>query len=353
MNVQTGRHAPMAAQPRGSQQAIMVLLVDDQLVVAEAVRRALVDQVDVEFHYCSNPLDALAVAKRVQPTVILQDLVMPSVSGLDLVVQYRADPDTRRIPIIVLSTKEEATVKRDAFLAGANDYLVKLPDTIELIARIRYHSNAYVVQLQRDEAYRALRKSQQELMESNLELQRLTNVDGLTGLSNRRYFNDYLESEWSHAIRAKTPISILMIDIDHFKQYNDSYGHLAGDEVLQTVADTVRRSFRRSTDLAARFGGEEFVVILPLSPAADLQDLADLVVKEVEALKLPHIGSASGAGVTISVGGATIVPQRDDKPFALIEAADKALYEAKRTGRNRAVTNPPASAGVRLKIIDG
>jgi two-component system chemotaxis family response regulator WspR len=352
MNIQTGRHPSMAVFPPGAGQAIMVLLVDDQLVVAEAVRRALVDQADVEFHYCSNPLEALAIAKRVQPTVILQDLVMPSVSGLDLVVQYRADPDTQRIPIIVLSTKEEATVKRDAFLAGANDYLVKLPDTIELIARIRYHSHAYVVQLQRDEAYRALRKSQQELMESNLELQRLTNVDGLTGLSNRRYFNDYMESEWKHGVRAKAPISILMIDIDHFKLYNDSYGHLAGDEVLQMVADTVRRSFRRSTDLAARFGGEEFVVILPQSTAADLQGLADMVVKEVEALNLPHIGSTSGERVTISVGGATLVPQRDNSPSVLIEAADKALYEAKRRGRNRAITNSPPSASARLKVVD-
>lgn len=353
MNIQTGRHPAMGTPPLGPRQAIMVLLVDDQLVVAEAVRRALMDQADVEFHYCSNPLDALAVAKRVQPTVILQDLVMPSVNGLDLVSQYRADPETQRIPIIVLSTKEEATVKRDAFLAGANDYLVKLPDTIELIARIRYHSHAYVVQLQRDEAYRALRKSQQELMESNLELQRLTNVDGLTGLSNRRYFNDYMESEWNHAIRTKTPLSVLMIDIDHFKQYNDCYGHLAGDEVLQTVADRVRRSFRRSTDLAARFGGEEFVVILPLAAAADLQDMAEMVVRDVAGLNLPHKGSTSGERVTISVGGATIVPNRDDKPFALIEAADKALYEAKRAGRNRAVTNPPAAAGARLKVVDG
>jgi two-component system chemotaxis family response regulator WspR len=154
-----------------SSQSIMVLLVDDQLFVGEAVRRSLIDQPGIEFHFCSNPLEALATARKVRPTVILQDLVMPEVSGLDLVRHYRADPATASIPIIVLSTKEEATVKSEAFLAGANDYLVKLPDRIELIARIRYHSAAYLSQLQRDEAYRALRKSQQELMETNLELQ--------------------------------------------------------------------------------------------------------------------------------------------------------------------------------------
>src|SRR5262249_23790647 len=174
------------------QQPIMVLLVDDQIVVGEAIRRALIDQPDIEFHYCADPVEAIAVARTVRPTVILQDLVMPTVSGLDLVRQYRTDPETADIPVIVLSTKQEATVKRDAFLIGANDYLVKLPDTIELIARIRYHSKAYMTQTQRDEAYRALRKSQRELMDTNLQLQRLTNVDGLTGLSSRRYFNDYI-----------------------------------------------------------------------------------------------------------------------------------------------------------------
>jgi two-component system chemotaxis family response regulator WspR len=263
---------------------------------------------------------------------------MPAISGLDLVRQYRADPATRDVPVIVLSTKEEATVKSDAFRAGANDYLVKLPDRIELIARIRYHSAAYLSLIQRDEAYRALRKSQQDLMESNLELQRLTNVDGLTGLSNRRYFNEYMETEWSQAIRDKEPISLLMIDIDHFKLYNDTYGHLAGDEVLRTVAQTVMRSFRRPRDLSARFGGEEFVVILPHSTAGDLQMLADKVVDAVGALDLPHSGSTLGGKVTISAGGAAGTPRNGDSPFNLIEAADKALYEAKRMGRNRAVT---------------
>lgn len=328
-----------AARPEAPpHQSIMVLLVDDQLMVGEAIRRALLDQPEAEFHYCSNPLEALETARKVQPTVILQDLVMPAISGLDLVRQYRADPATKNIPVIVLSTKEEATVKSDAFRAGANDYLVKLPDRIELIARIRYHSAAYLSQIQRDEAYRALRKSQQDLVETNLELQRLTNVDGLTGLSNRRYFNEYIETEWRQATRTREPISLLMVDIDHFKQYNDTYGHLAGDEVLRTVAQTVMRSFRRPKDLAARFGGEEFVVILPQTAAADLQALAEMVVSAVEALNLPHSASSVGGAVTISAGGATANPRTGESFVTLIEAADKALYEAKRMGRNRAVT---------------
>ncbi|MET0427595.1 MAG: response regulator, partial [Microvirga sp.] len=189
-------NAPPAAAttPPASAHHILVLLVDDQPVVGEAVRRALLDQPDIELHVCSDCHRAADIAKAVKPTVILQDLVMPGINGLDLVRQYRADSQTSHIPIIVLSTKEEAVVKRDAFRLGANDYLVKLPDRIELIARLRYHSAVYRTQIERDEAYRALRESQQQLIDANLELQKLTNVDGLTGLSNKRYFGEYMEA---------------------------------------------------------------------------------------------------------------------------------------------------------------
>jgi CheY-like chemotaxis protein len=149
---------------------VMVLLVDDQAMVCEAVRRALANQPDVDFHYCADAREALAIASQIKPTVILQDLVMPGLDGLSLVSQYRAHPATRDTPIIVLSTNENPQVKGQAFALGANDYLIKLPDKIELIARIRYHSKAFLNALQRDAAYRALRESQQQLIESNAAL---------------------------------------------------------------------------------------------------------------------------------------------------------------------------------------
>jgi signal transduction histidine kinase len=149
---------------------IMVLLVDDQVMVAEAVRRALAGEPDIDLHFCPDPNAAPAVAKQIRPSVILQDLVMPGIDGLTLVRHYRADALIKNVPIIVLSTKEDPTVKRDAFAGGANDYLVKLPDRIELIARIRYHAKAYLHLLQRDEAYRALKESQQQLLDSNTTL---------------------------------------------------------------------------------------------------------------------------------------------------------------------------------------
>ena len=153
-----------------SQYHVMVLLVDDQAMVCEAVRRALGTQTDIDFHYCSDGKEAISIANQIRPTVILQDLVMPGIDGLTLVDQFRANPATKDTPIIVLSTNENPQVKGQAFGLGANDYLVKLPDTIELVARIRYHSKAYLNLLQRDAAYRALRESQQQLIESNAAL---------------------------------------------------------------------------------------------------------------------------------------------------------------------------------------
>jgi two-component system chemotaxis family response regulator WspR len=204
------------------------------------------------------------------------------------------------------------------------------------------------VQVQRDEAYRALRESQRQLVEKNLELERLTHVDGLTGLSNRRFFNSYIESEWNRAVRSKGPLSVLMVDVDFFKLYNDTYGHIAGDDVLKQIADTVRDSCRRSTDLAARYGGEEFVVVLPDTPFAQIQRLADKLCDAVQALHLPHTGRGAGPNVTISVGGATAFPHQEKTYFELLDAADKALYEAKRAGKNRAVSRM-FQGGVSLK----
>jgi signal transduction histidine kinase len=148
----------------------MVLLIDDQAMVGELVRRMLAPETDLELHYCNDPHVAVQLAIAIKPSVILQDLVMPGVDGLDMVRAFRATPETRHIPIVVLSSKEDPAVKSEAFSAGANDYLVKLPDRIELLARLRYHSDAYITHLQRDEAMRALRSSQHQLLEANTAL---------------------------------------------------------------------------------------------------------------------------------------------------------------------------------------
>ncbi|KVP82331.1 diguanylate cyclase response regulator [Burkholderia ubonensis] len=331
--------------PPATDVPVMVLLVDDQTIVAEAVRRALADEDDIDFHYCTHSRDAMIAAVETRPTVILQDLVMPGTDGLSLVKAYRANPATRDVPIIVLSTKDEPEIKSAAFTAGANDYLVKLPDRIELVARIRYHSRSYVNQLQRDEAYRALRQSQQQLLQANLELRRLTHSDGLTGLSNRRYLDEYLSAEWRRGAREHAVLSLLMIDVDNFKLYNDTYGHVSGDDVLKQIAATVERCLGRAGDLAARFGGEEFAVVLPGTSPGGLRLLAEKIRLAIEALKLLHEQSSTGRYVTISIGGASVVPAIDAPTTSLLEAADRALYRAKRDGKNRVAIDVAAPAG--------
>jgi two-component system chemotaxis family response regulator WspR len=326
--------------PPAADVPVMVLLVDDQTIVAEAVRRALANEEGIDFHYCSSADEAMHAAKETRPTVILQDLVMPGIDGLTLVKEYRTNPALRDVPIIVLSTKEESIIKSAAFAAGANDYLVKLPDRIELIARIRYHSRSYVNLLQRDQAFRALRQSQQQLLQTNLELQRLTNSDGLTGLSNRRYLDKYLSAEWRRAARENGDLSMLMIDVDNFKLYNDTHGHVAGDEVLRHIASTVEACISRSSDLAARFGGEEFAVVLSGTAIDGVRMLAEKICHTIGALQMPHASSPTSAYVTVSIGGATATPADDAAMTTLIKAADRALYQAKREGKNRAVVAP-------------
>ncbi|WP_213876981.1 PleD family two-component system response regulator [Pseudomonas sp. dw_358] len=315
----------------------MVLLVDDQPMIGEAIRRSLAHEQNIDFHFCSDPQQAINQAMRIKPTVILQDLIMPGLDGLSLVREYRNHPATQDIPIIVLSTKEDPMIKSAAFAAGANDYLVKLPDTIELVARIRYHSRSYLTLLQRDDAYRALRVSQQQLLDTNLVLQRLMNSDGLTGLSNRRHFDEYLELEWRRALRDKTQISLLMIDVDYFKLYNDNFGHLDGDEALRRVAEAIRQTTSRATDLPARYGGEEFSLVLPGTSPGGARLIAEKLRQTIIGLNIPHIAPQAGSNLTVSIGLATMTPSRPDNCRELISTADKGLYQAKNNGRNQVV----------------
>ncbi len=321
-----------------SQPDIVVLLVDDQPIVGESIRRSLAAVAEFQFHYCRDPHMALEIAQKLKPTVILQDIVMPGVDGLSLVRAYRANPATADVPVIVLSTKGEASVKGEAFICGANDYLVKLPASIELIARLRHHAMSYMHRTQRDEAYRALHESQRMLLRQNLELERLSNVDGLTGLSNRRYFEEFTTVQWKVAIRQRSAFSILMIDVDDFKSYNDSHGHVAGDLVLKRIANEIKARCQRPNDLVARFGGEEFVVSLSV-PMVGALVVAERICQAVEALGISHGTSTDTKAVTVSVGGACTEPSLGEEYLPLIEAADLALYEAKRSGKNRAIVH--------------
>ena len=175
----------------------------------------------------------------------------------------------------------------------------------------------------------------QALAQANQRLQLISNTDGLTGIANRRHFDGALAHEWPRAQRMRTPLSLIMLDVDVFKHFNDHYGHLAGDKCLQSLALTLAQTGgRRDGDLVARFGGEEFVVLLPASDAQAAMAVAQNIQLAIQALALPHEGAAHGI-VTVSFGVATLVPQREQAPQELVRRADASMYRAKQGGRNR------------------
>jgi len=313
----------------------VLMLIDDQPMVADLVKRSIQGEPDINFHYCEDPTNALREAENIRPTVILLDLVMPEMDGMTLLRFLRANPTTHDVPVVVLSTREEADTKAEAFANGANDYAVKLPERPELLARIRYHSAAYIHKLQRDDAFRALRASQEALEEKNLELMRLSELDGLTSLANRRLFNNRLDQEWMRAIRNRKPLALAMFDVDWFKSYNDSYGHLQGDDCLKSIAKVLQQAARRPADLAARFGGEEFVLLMPETDLEGVRHVAETVRQGVHDLYLEHRASPGEPFVSVSGGVAARVPVEGQAPEMLVEAADQALYHAKQSGRNR------------------
>ncbi|HEB85857.1 MAG TPA: diguanylate cyclase [Gammaproteobacteria bacterium] len=325
---------------------IVVLLVDDQAMVAEGIRRMLVDE-DMDFHYCSDPKAAIQTAADIGATTILQDLVMPGVDGMTLVRFYRNHPATRNIPVIVLSTREDPKIKSDAFNNGATDYLVKLPDKVELIARIQAHSRSFMAQMERDAAFAELHNMQKQLEEANAQLQlqneeldRLSSQDGLTGIANRRHFDQVLEAEWRRADREQTMLSLIMTDIDFFKLFNDNYGHQGGDDCLKQVSAALQKTICRPGDLVARYGGEEFVLILPNTPVESAMIIAEKLCASVRELKIKHELSKVSDVVTFSMGVATMIPAPGMVSGLLISAADQALYEAKEEGRNRVCRAP-------------
>ena len=323
------------AIPESTTQKSCVLLVDDQPIVAEAIRRMLVDQDDIIFHYCRDSDKAVETAIECKPTVILQDLVMPDTDGMTLLSQYRTNPITQAIPVIVLSTKEDPAIKKDAFERDASDYLVKIPDKIELIARIHAHSRSYLAHKQRDEAIIALKKLQAQLERKNAELAHISAYDGLTDILNRRSFDELLEKEWVRATREGTSISLILIDIDHFKFFNDNYGHQGGDDCLKKVAKRMRDTIYRPADFVARYGGEEFVVVLPRTALDGATEIARKLCTGIEELNILHEFSSAAHCVTISAGISVMKPNGTNKTNQIIEAADKALYVAKESGRNQ------------------
>lgn len=313
---------------------VRVMLVDDQVMVVESLRRMFEGEPDIELHFVTDASAATRSALQFRPTVILQDLVMPRPDGFKLINEYRDNPVLRNVPVVVLSTNDDPVLKARCFTVGANDYLVKLPDKRELLARVRYHSSEYLRRVQRDEDFECLRESQSNLAHANVELQKLATLDSLTGLANRRRFDEVMAIEWQRCHRDKAPLSLLLCDIDCFKNCNDHFGHLPGDVVLQKTAAVLTAQLRRPGDLAARYGGEEFVLILPDTDLPGAQAVGKACCDQLAALAIDHPGAAREGIITMSVGVATVVPSGFRSMSDHLAMADKAMHAAKSQGRN-------------------
>ncbi|HAX80389.1 MAG TPA: adenylate/guanylate cyclase domain-containing response regulator [Cyanobacteria bacterium UBA11372] len=263
-----------------TEETVTVLLVDDQQVIGEAVRRMLLLEQDIKFHFCSDPVQAISMAVEVRPTVILQDLVMPEIDGLLLLRFFRANSVTRDIPMIVLSSKEEAQLKARAFALGANDYLVKLPDKVELIARIRYHSKAYISRLQRNQAYKALEDSLEQLKIEQQKSERLL----LNILP--KPIAEKLKQEQSIIAESFSDVSVLFADIVGFTQLSASVSAIELVHLLNGI-------FSKFDDLAEKHGlekiktiGDSYMVVSGLpTPRADYAEaMAEMALDMKSAL---------------------------------------------------------------------
>jgi diguanylate cyclase (GGDEF)-like protein len=267
--------------------------------------------------------------------LVLLDLILPDMDGLRACRLLKNVDHLKDVPVIILTGRTDSDSLEQAFAAGAMDYISKPPGRVELLARVK---SALALKAEVDRR----KKRERELMDItarlsavNQELRRLSSQDGLTGLSNRRLFDSTLDREWRRARRSGQPLALMMIDIDHFKKYNDHYGHLAGDDCLRQVARIISESLERAGDMAARYGGEEFVGLMPGTDAEGAAELAEQVRAKTARAALPHAASPISRVVTVSVGVAAVVPDPKLAPAQLVEAADQALYQAKEQGRDQ------------------
>jgi diguanylate cyclase (GGDEF)-like protein len=308
-----------------------ILLVDDDPGSIQLMGRMLSGVGELRF--ATSGEDALRLACKSPPDLILLDAEMPGMSGFDVLRAMRAEQTLADVPVIFVTSHCEAAFEVAGFEKGAADFIAKPVSALLLLARV---------------------KTQLRAKHMADELRRIATIDVLTGVANRRRFDEALAREWRRILRSGDPLALLMIDVDHFKPFNDRYGHPAGDACLRSIAQALVRASVRPADLVARYGGEEFAVLLPQTPRGGAQQVADRVLDSVAALGIPHEASLTAPHVTVSVGVACYdnesgcwVPPSTESRYAddlrahcatvdLVQAADIALYSAKNGGRAQA-----------------
>ena len=303
-----------------------ILIADDSATIRKALS-LLVEKMGHTVVQACDGGEAVELYERERPQLVLIDVMMPVCDGYEAARRMRASRPDEWAPIIFLSSMEADQDLDRAIEAGGDDYLVKPVSFVVLNAKIRAMQRI-------DSMSRKLLEMSTRLTAVNRELEQISRQDALTRIANRRYFDSYLAQELLRARRQKSELSLILVDVDYFKRYNDHYGHQAGDDCLRQVAAALAGACRRPADLVARYGGEEFTVILPETHAAGAAVIADSLKLAVAQLAIPHADSDVSKIVTMSQGIASLVPEAQTTPEQLIERADQALYRAKQKGRN-------------------
>ena len=290
-----------------------LLIVDDQPINIQALYRIFAP--DHRVLMATSGAKALAVCKDDPPDLVLLDVVMPGMGGHEVCMRLKANEATRDIPVIFVTSHTDAAEETKGLELGAVDFIAKPVNPAVVRARVKTHL--------------AL-KAQSDL------LRQMVFIDGLTGVANRRCFDERLSSEWRRSMRNSSPLALLLLDVDHFKRFNDRYGHQVGDDCLRRVASAVKAHLLRHGDLVARYGGEEFACILPATDFEGAMAVAAGIVQRVRGLQIEHADSDVCNEVTLSIGVALSVPEPGDDAGRLIALADVQLYQAKHSGRGRA-----------------
>jgi diguanylate cyclase (GGDEF)-like protein len=325
-----------------------ILIVDDTPENLTVLRQMLTEN-GYRVRPALNGKTALTSAENDPPDLILLDIMMPGMNGYEVCQKLKSNERVRDVPVLFISALDEAIDKVKAFKEGGLDYITKPFHLEEVLARVKTHLTLRNVQmklqdqnirLQKEIEYRkqaeaSLEKSNLHLETANKELEKLVGLDGLTKIGNRRYFDEYLDRECQRLTRENGSLALILSDIDYFKNYNDTYGHLAGDDCLKQVAQGISNSLKRPADIVARYGGEEFVIVLPNTDLNGAIGVAETIKSEIANLKILHEQSAVSQYVSLSFGVSCTRPDQKRSPEALINTADQSLYQAKASGRNQ------------------
>ncbi len=295
-----------------------ILIIDDSKLARQQVIDILKEKSLFKFFYeASDGIEGFKAALNREVDLILCDVEMPGMDGFKFLAMMKSREELQDIPVIMLTGREDSETKVRGLEQGASDYVTKPFDQAEMIARVK-------VQLK-------IKSLQDKLKRSNQMLLELSHTDPLTGLNNRRFMMEGLNSEFDRSRRKQSPLSMIMIDIDHFKKINDSYGHQKGDAVLRGLADLLKQHLRQY-DTAARYGGEEFALILPETGMEEAMQVAERLRVATEKLIFEDLSELQ---MTASFGIASAPAESIQSVDDLIREADYALYNAKRSGRNR------------------